>query len=312
MRTSRPPGAFLPPLFWRLPDTRDPEQPLRPLHLPLCLLCLVLALVHLQSAVMTVGRPGAFLPPSRWLSYQMPRLLSAALPRLLQLLWCKPSAGLATRPPYLLHTSLPRPPSLDATLFDPPPPPHPPTPFCCPCRTPSAASSTGAAPSPRCAWRTTATPAAPAALPTSSLRRCGPGTGPRSLGRVRAGCWQGRVGHGGLPHKPALGRCLARGRRGNTSGSRVEAESSTPACVVRRRRAQRGAGRQPTQHNLSLGPAPRARRSTPLPVWLPRVVQVEGAAKAIQKSGESLLDREVYIESTTERQQRECAAGLAG
>ncbi|KAL4434185.1 hypothetical protein ABPG75_000626 [Micractinium tetrahymenae] len=32
--------------------------------------------------------------------------------------------------------------------------------------------------------------------------------------------------------------------------------------------------------------------------------EVEGAAKAIQKSGESLLDREVYIESTTERQQR--------
>ena len=40
--------------------------------------------------------------------------------------------------------------------------------------------------------------------------------------------------------------------------------------------------------------------------------EVEGAAKAILKSGESLLDREVYIESTTERQQREWVQRGAG
>jgi len=34
--------------------------------------------------------------------------------------------------------------------------------------------------------------------------------------------------------------------------------------------------------------------------------ELEGAAKAVGLSGASLLDREVYIESTTEREQREC------
>jgi nucleolin len=42
--------------------------------------------------------------------------------------------------------------------------------------------------------------------------------------------------------------------------------------------------------------------------------EVEGAARAVQLSGTSLMEREVYIESTTERQQREqgrvCVGGL--
>jgi RNA recognition motif-containing protein len=33
--------------------------------------------------------------------------------------------------------------------------------------------------------------------------------------------------------------------------------------------------------------------------------ELEGAAKAVQLSGETMLDRELYIESTTERAQRE-------
>ena len=36
--------------------------------------------------------------------------------------------------------------------------------------------------------------------------------------------------------------------------------------------------------------------------------EVEGAAKAILLSGTNMMDREVYIESTTEREQRECRA----
>lgn len=58
---------------------------------------------------------------------------------------------------------------------------------------------------------------------------------------------------------------------------------------------------------LNSSPCSSGRRLTPalLPSGAHRPLQVEGAANAIQKSGESLLDREVYIESTTERQQRE-------
>ena len=40
--------------------------------------------------------------------------------------------------------------------------------------------------------------------------------------------------------------------------------------------------------------------------------ELEGAAKATALSGESLMDRELYIESTTERQQREWGPGPVG
>ena len=40
--------------------------------------------------------------------------------------------------------------------------------------------------------------------------------------------------------------------------------------------------------------------------------EVEGAAKAILLSGSNMMDREVYIESTTEREQRECLYGFGG